>query len=80
MDVMTFQDAQAALEDIVDRVVRDRAQVYVTREDGAEVVIVSAEEFSLLQKKLRHRGNLVNAGQHPASIDQTNAEGDSEGS
>ncbi|MFZ3008306.1 MAG: type II toxin-antitoxin system prevent-host-death family antitoxin [Phenylobacterium sp.] len=45
MEVLTFSDLQARLEEVLERVVKGRASVLVTRKEGEAVVLVSLAEF-----------------------------------
>lgn len=45
MDVLTVSDLQAQFDDVLERVVKDRAPVLVTRGDREAVVLVSLAEY-----------------------------------
>lgn len=52
MDAMTFADAQHSLGDVMDRVIYDRVEVIVTRDDRKAVVLMSLDSYTALLSTL----------------------------
>lgn len=58
---MTFSDTRANLKRVMDRVVRDRAPVVVTRQKAESVVMVSLEDWSAIEETLYLLSSPANA-------------------
>lgn len=73
MDVLSYSDARANLKDVMDHVVRDRAQVIVTRQKAEAVVMVSLSDWNAMAETLHLLSTPVNAGRLRDSISQLEA-------
>ena len=49
-ETVPFTDAKAHLSDLVDRVVRERARVYVTRKGRPAAVLINPDELEALEE------------------------------
>ena len=72
MDVLSFTDARAKLKSVMDKVVRDRTQVVVTRQKAEAVVIVSLEDWNAIEETLHLLSSPRNAERLRRSIAQVN--------
>jgi antitoxin YefM len=71
MDVLTYSDARANLKGVMDRVVRDRTHVVVTRQKGAgSVVMVSLEDWNAMEETMHLLSTPKNADRLRDSIRQ----------
>jgi antitoxin YefM len=61
MDVMTFTETRQNLKDVMDRVVRDRAPVVVSRRKAEAVVMISLSEWSAMEETVRLMSSPANA-------------------
>jgi antitoxin YefM len=52
MDVLTYSDTRANLADVMDKVVRDKTPVVVTRQKHEAVVIVSLADWNAMEEAL----------------------------
>jgi antitoxin YefM len=52
MDVLTYSDTRANLADVMDKVVRDKTPVVVTRQKHEAVVIVSLADWNAMEETL----------------------------
>jgi antitoxin YefM len=73
MEVVTFRDARASLNDVMDRVIHDRVEVVVARRKGEAVVIMSLDEYNAIQETLYLQRSPENARRLRASIAQLDA-------
>lgn len=73
MDVMTFSDTRANLKRVMDRVVRDRAPVVVTRQKAESIVMVSLEDWSAIEETLYLLSSPANAKRLQESIAELDA-------
>ncbi len=72
MDVLSFTDARANLKSVMDKVVRDRTQVVVTRQKAEAVVIVSLEDWNSIEETLHLLSSPRNAERLRRSVAQLN--------
>lgn len=70
---MTFSDTRANLKRVMDRVVRDRAPVVVTRQKAESVVMVSLEDWSAIEETLYLLSSPANAKRLQESIAELDA-------
>jgi antitoxin YefM len=73
MDVLTYSDARANLKDVMDRVVKDRTQVVVTRQKAEAVVLVSLEDWNAMEETMHLLSTPLNAERLRSSIRQLDA-------
>jgi antitoxin YefM len=73
MDALTCSEARANLRRILDRVVRDRTQVVVTRQKAEAVVLVSLEDWNAMEETI-HLLAPRNAERLRSSIRQLDAD------
>ena len=73
MDVVTYSDARANLKDVMDRVVQDRTQVVVTRQQAGAVVMVSLEDWNAMEETMHLLSTPRNAERLRSSIRQLDA-------
>ena len=72
MDVLSFTEARANLKSVMDKVVRDRTQVVVTRQKAEAVVIVSLEDWNSIEETMHLLSTPRNAERLRRSIAQLN--------
>jgi antitoxin YefM len=72
MDVVSFTEARANLKSVMDKVVRDRTQVVVTRQKAEAVVIVSLEDWNSIEETMHLLSTPRNAERLRRSISQLN--------
>ena len=72
MDVLSFTEARANLKSVMDKVVRDRTQVVVTRQKAEAVVIVSLEDWNSIEETMHLLSTPRNAERLRRSISQLN--------
>lgn len=71
MEVLTYSDARANLKAVMDRVVRDRTHVVVTRQKApGAVVIVSLEDWNAMVETMHLLSTPKNADRLRDSIRQ----------
>ena len=73
MDVITYTDARASLKDVMDRVIRDRVEVVVTRKNREAVVMISLDEYNAILETLHLQKSPENARRLQSAIAQLNA-------
>lgn len=56
MDVLSFTDTRAKLKDVMDRVVKDRTPVVITRQKAEAVVMVSLADWNAIEETM-HLGS-----------------------
>lgn len=78
MDVVTYTDARANLKGVMDRVVADRTQVVVTRQQAEAVVMVSLSDWNAIEETLHLLSSRANADRLRDSIRELEAGGGSE--
>ncbi len=78
MDVITYSDARANLKGTMDRVVKDRTQVVVTRQKAESVVMVSLEDWNAIEETMHLLSNRANARRLRESIEQLDGDGGSQ--
>jgi antitoxin YefM len=61
MDVLTYSDTRANLADVMDKVVRDKTPVVVTRQKHEAVVIVSLADWNAMEETLHLLSSPANA-------------------
>jgi antitoxin YefM len=72
MDVINFSDTRAKLKSVMDKVVRDRTPVVVSRKNGESVVMVSLADWNATEETthlLSHKANAVRLGDAIAELD-----------
>ena len=78
MDVLTYSDARANLKDVMDRVVKDRTQIVITRQKADAVVLVSLEDWNAVEETMHLLSTPTNAERLRSSIRQLEAGNGSE--
>lgn len=73
MDVLTYSDARANLKGVMDRVVKDRTQVVITRQKADAVVLVSLEDWNAMEETMHLLSTPTNAERLRSSIRQLDA-------
>ena len=68
MDVLTYSDTRANLKDVMDRVVRDKTPVVITRQKAEAVVMVSLSDWNAMEETLHLLSTPANAERLRASI------------
>ncbi len=68
MDVLTYSDTRANLKAVMDRVVRDKTPVVVTRQKAEAVVMVSLSDWNAMEETLHLLSTPANAERLRASI------------
>lgn len=68
MNVLTFDEARASLNSVMDNVCRDHEPVFITRADGEHVVMLSAVDYSSMQETLYLLSSEENAKRLSASL------------
>jgi antitoxin YefM len=61
MDVLTYSDTRANLSEVMDKVVRDKSPVVVTRQKHEAVVIVSLSDWNAMEETLHLLSSPANA-------------------
>lgn len=61
MDVLTYSDTRANLANVMDKVVRDKTPVVVTRQKHEAVVIVSLADWNAMEETLHLLSSSGNA-------------------
>ena len=75
MDVLTYSDTRANLKAVMDRVVRDRTPVVVTRQKAEAVVMVSLADWNAMEETLHLLSTQANAERLRESIREMEAGG-----
>ncbi|HEY0265107.1 MAG TPA: type II toxin-antitoxin system prevent-host-death family antitoxin [Rhizomicrobium sp.] len=73
MDVLNFSETRAKLKAVMDKVVRDRAPVVVSRKNGEAVVLVSLADWNAQEETAHLLSTRANAEDLMASIAELNA-------
>jgi antitoxin YefM len=73
MDVVTYSDTRANLKAVMDRVVKDKTPVVVTRQKGEAVVMVSLSDWNAIEETLHLLSTPANARRLRAGIRQLDA-------
>lgn len=73
MDVVTFTEASARLKDVMDRAIKDREPVVITRQKSESVVVVSLADWNAIEKTLHLLATPANAERLRQSIQQIDA-------
>jgi antitoxin YefM len=73
MDVLTYSDARSNLKEVMDRVVRDRTPVVVTRQKAEAVVMISLSDWNAMEETLHLLSTTANAERLRASVRQLEA-------
>jgi antitoxin YefM len=73
MNVVSFTEAQANLEALLDAVCRDQAPTTIKREHGEDVVVLTRSEFGSMEETLYLLGTENNARNLRESIAQFKA-------
>ncbi len=73
MDVLNFSETRAKLKAVMDKVVRDRAPVVVSRKNGEAVVLVSLADWNATEETTHLLSSRANAEDLMASIAELNA-------
>jgi antitoxin YefM len=74
MNVLTYSDARANLKDVMDRVVKDRTHVVVTRQRAEAVVMVSLEDWNAIEETMHLLSTPANATRLRDAIRQLDAQ------
>ncbi|TXL71557.1 type II toxin-antitoxin system prevent-host-death family antitoxin [Vineibacter terrae] len=77
MDVLTYSDTRANLKDVMERVVRDRTPVVITRQKAEAVVMVSLSDWNAMEETLHLLSTPANAKRLRESIRELDADGGS---
>jgi len=78
MDVLTYSDTRANLKDVMDRVVRDKTPVVITRQKAEAVVMVSLSDWNAMEETMHLLSTPANAERLRASIRALDAGNDVE--
>ncbi len=73
MDVMTFSDARAHFKSMMDRVLKDKQEVLVTRKNSEAVVVVSLDTWNSINETLHLLSTPTNARRTRDAIAQLDA-------
>jgi antitoxin YefM len=73
MDVLNFSETRARLKAVMDKVVRDRAPVVVSRKNGEAVVLVSLADWNAAEETSHLLSTRANREDLMASIAELNA-------
>jgi antitoxin YefM len=73
MDVMNYSDARAQFKGVMDRAIKDKQEVVVTRKKGEAVVVVSLEAWNSINETLHLLSSPRNAARLRSSIAQLDA-------
>lgn len=73
MDVFSYSDTRARLKEVMDRVVRDRRPVIVSRQKGEAVVMVSLADWNAIEETLHLLSSPVNVKRLKAAVRQLEA-------
>ncbi|OJT97519.1 MAG: prevent-host-death protein [Alphaproteobacteria bacterium 65-7] len=73
MDVLNFSETRARLKAVMDKVVRDRAPVVVSRKNGEAVVLVSLADWNATEETTHLLSQRANAERLIASMTELNA-------
>jgi len=73
MDVMTFSDARAHFKSMMDRVLKDKQEVMVTRKNSEAVVVVSLDTWNSINETLHLLSTPTNARRMRDAIAQLDA-------
>lgn len=68
MDVLNFSETRAKLKAVMDKVVRDRAPVVVSRKNGEAVVLVSLADWNAAEETTHLLSQRANADRLAAAI------------
>ncbi len=61
MDVLSYSDTRARLKTVMDRVVRDRSPVVITRQKAEAVVMVSLSDWNAMEETAHLLSTTANA-------------------
>ena len=78
MDVITYSDARKTLKDLMDRVVRDKTHVVVTRQKAEAVVILSLSDWNAIEETMYLLSTPANAKRLRDSIGELETGGGTE--
>ncbi len=70
MDVLSYTDTRANLKDVMDRVVKDKSPLLITRQKAEAVVMVALSEWNAMEETLHLLSTPKNAGRLRSSIRQ----------
>jgi antitoxin YefM len=70
MQVLSFFQVQARLEEVIDHVCRHNEPTVITRERGGPVVVISLKEYTGLQETLHLLGSIINGKRLRESLDE----------
>ena len=73
MDVLNFSETRARLKAVMDKVVRERAPVVVSRKNGEAVVLVSLADWNATEETTHLLSQRANADRLKASIAELDA-------
>jgi antitoxin YefM len=73
VNVLTYAEVLAKLQQVMDRVVADRCPVVVTRHKAEAVVMVSLADWNIMEETLRLHSTPSNAERLRASIRELDA-------
>ncbi len=73
MDVRSFSDTRANLKDVMERVVRDRRPVVITRQKAEAVVMVSLADWNAMEETVHLLSSPRNAERLREAIAELNA-------
>jgi antitoxin YefM len=75
MDALSYSDAHAGLNEIMDRVIGDHSPVIITRANAEAVVIVSLADWSAMEETTHLLSSPRNAKRLKSAIRQLDGEG-----
>jgi len=70
MDILSYSDLRANLKRVMDRVIRDRTHVVVTRQKADAVVMVSLDDWNAMEETMHLLSNGKNAERLRESVRQ----------
>jgi antitoxin YefM len=75
MQSFTYSEARENLKKVMDKAVSDRAPVLITRQQGENVVMISADEWAGMEETLHLMASPANAKRLMEGITELNAGG-----
>jgi len=74
MDVLSYSDTRARLKAVMDRVIRDRSPVVITRQKAEAVVMVSLSDWNAMEETAHLLSTAANAGRLADAIAELEAD------
>ena len=73
MDVISYSDTRAHLREVMDRVVKDRAPVIISRQKAESVVMLSLADWNAIEETMHLLSSERNAARLKSAIAQLDA-------